>query len=488
MGGLSVFAWVTTAYMLTSTTVVPIAGKLADIYGRRVVYVTGICIFLIGSALCGLSQTMTQLIIFRGIQGIGGGTMMPMAMIIIGDLFPPEKRGKWQGVIGGVFGIASIVGPTIGGWIVDHSTWHWVFYVNLPVGILAATAIFYGLQGEKRLKEKVSIDYVGTIALVIGVVSLLLGLNMGGKDFPWDSWQIISLLSTSVIFFAAFIAIERRVKEPILSLHLFQNRVFTVSNIIGFLMGLGMFGAIMFIPLFLQGVIGISATNSGNTIIPMMLAMVTTSIIGGLLISRVRFRSMFLTGMTLMSIGFFLLSTLSVNSSQSTAILFTVFLGLGMGFIMQTVTVSVQNAFSAELRGVATSSTQFFRSIGGTLGTTILGVVLNNSSIGILNKDFFPKVKSIPALNVGDFGKMISKAHSDPQSLFNLLLNKDALNKIPKDIQNILLPPLKNALSNSLNTVFFVAGCVIVLGIITSFFMGNARIIKRTHRSMLEEV
>ncbi|MHB9094973.1 MAG: MDR family MFS transporter [Eubacteriales bacterium] len=487
LGGLSIMAWVTTAYMLSSTTVVPIAGKLADLFGRRVVYVAGILIFMAGSALCGTSQNMTQLIVFRGLQGIGGGIMMPMAMTIIGDIFPPERRGKWQGVMGAVFGLSSIVGPTIGGYIVDNVSWHWVFYVNLPVGILAAVTIFLGLHGEKRLKDKVVIDYTGVITLVVGVISLLLGLNLGGKDFPWSSWQIFGLFGTSFVFLLAFIIVEKKAEDPILSLDLFKNRVFTVANIIGFLMGLGMFGSIMFLPFFLQGVVGISATRSGNTMIPMMMAMMLTSIIGGQLITKVSFRAMFMAGMSFMAVGFYLLSTMTVNTIQLMAISYIVALGFGMGLIMPTVTIAVQNAFPPELRGVATSSTQFFRSIGGTLGMTVLGVVMNHQSSGLLEKNFFPKIQSIPGLQTGPFGSVLQKAHSNPQSLFNLLLSPDTLARIPVQLQQVLLPPLKAALADSLHTVFLVAMFIVISGIVVSLLMGNARIEKKSHRPALQE-
>ncbi|HBP65266.1 MAG TPA: MFS transporter, partial [Desulfosporosinus sp.] len=239
LGGLNILTWVTTAYLLTSTTVVPIAGKLGDLFGRRSIYIIGISLFMIGSALCGTSQNMTQLIIFRGIQGLGGGILIPFAMIVIGDIFPPHQRGKWQGVIGAVFGFSSIIGPTVGGWIVDHTTWRYVFYINLPVGILAAVAIYIGLHGEKRRKDKVVIDYAGTGTLIVGIVSLLLGLSLGGKDYPWGSWQIIALLSTAVVFIVTFVFIEKNASEPILSLDLFKNKVFVVTNMVGFLMGIG---------------------------------------------------------------------------------------------------------------------------------------------------------------------------------------------------------------------------------------------------------
>jgi len=389
--------------------------RLADLFGRRVVYITGLFVFMIGSALCGTSHNMTELIIYRGLQGIGGGIMMPMAMTIVGDIFPPDKRGKWQGVMGAMFGLSSIVGPTIGGWIVDNSSWHWVFYVNLPVGILAAVTIFLGLHGEKPMKDKVVIDYAGAGTLVVGIVSFLLGLSLGGKKYPWGSWQIIGLFSSAFVFLPAFILIEKKAEDPILSLDLFKNKVFTVTNIVGFLMGLGMFGAIVFLPLFMQGVIGVSATKSGNTMIPMMFAMILTSILGGQLITKIGFRTQLTAGMSFMAAGFYLLSTMTVNSTQLVAISYIVVLGLGMGLVMPTLTIAIQNAFPPEQRGVVTSSSQFFRSIGGTLGVTVLGVIMNHRSIGLLQKDFFPVIQGIPGLQAGPFGSILEKAQSNTQ-------------------------------------------------------------------------
>lgn len=476
LGGLNILTWVTTAYMLTSTTVVPIAGKLADLYGRRVLYVLGILTFMGGSALCGTSQNMTELILYRGLQGLGGGIMMPMAMTIVGDVFPPEKRGKWQGVMGALFGLSSIIGPSIGGWFVDYVTWRWVFYINLPVGLIAAVTIWIGLKGEKRLQDKVIIDYWGVLTLVVGVVSLLLGLSLGGKDYPWGSWQILGLLGTSLVFLVAFVLVERKAPEPILSLGLFKNRVFAITNIIGFLMGLGMFGAIMFLPLFLQGVIGVSATRSGNTMIPMMFAMMVTSILGGQLITKVSFRTMFVAGMAIMTAGFYLLSGMTVHTTQLGAIANIVILGIGMGLVMPTLTIAVQQAFPPEQRGVATSATQFFRSIGGTLGMTVLGVVMNHRSVKLLEQDFFPAVERVPGLSAGPFGSMLAKAQSDPQGLFNTLLSPDTLKHIPVQLQQILLPPLKTALADSLHSVFLVAMGIMVLGILVSLLMGQERV------------
>ena len=487
LGGLSIMVWVTTTYMLTSTTVVPIAGKMADIFGRRVIYVGGLLVFLIGSALCGTSTNMTELIIYRGIQGIGGGIIMPMAMTIIGDIFPPHKRGKWQGVIGAVFGLSSIVGPTIGGWFVDHATWRWVFYINLPVGVLAAVTIFIGLSQETRRKEKVSIDYAGVVTLTVSVVSLLLGLSLGGKDYPWNSWEIIGLFITSAAFGILFVFIEKKAQEPILSLHLFENRVFVGANVVGFLMGLGMFGAIVFLPLFMQGVLGVSATQSGNTMIPMMVAMMVTSIFGGRLLARIRFRTQLAMGMMAMTIGFYLLSTMTVDTTKTMATLFIVVLGLGMGLVMPTITIAVQSAFPPEQRGVATSATQFFRSIGSTLGVTILGVVMNNRSIDLLQKNFFPVVEKIPSFKTGALGSMMEKAHTDPQGLFNALLRPETLKMLPPQSQQIIVSPLKIALADSLHLVYLVGMGIVSLGIFASLLLGNAKMSKHPHKLTPQE-
>jgi EmrB/QacA subfamily drug resistance transporter len=488
LGGLSIMTWVTTAYMLTSTIVVPIAGKLADLYGRRVVYIFGIVIFLIGSVLCGTSYTMTQLIIYRGFQGIGGGIMMPLAMTIIGDIFPPEQRGKWQGIIGAVFGLSSIVGPTIGGWIVDYSSWHWVFLINLPIGILAACTIYIGLHGEKRLKDKVVIDYFGAVSLILATLCLLLGLNLGGTDYPWSSWQIIMLFGISFLAWLVFAFVEKNAREPLLSLELFENKVFVISNIIGFLMGLGMFGALIFTPLFWQGVIGASATQSGNMTLPMMFSNVLASVLGGRLANRASLRSIFGSGMACMALGFYLLSTMTLGTPLKAAVLYLIVLGFGMGLIMPTTTLAVQNAFPAERRGVATSATQFSRSIGSTLGMTILGVIFNNYSITVMNKDFFPKVAAFPQLQNGSIGVMLEKAHSDPHSLFNLLLSPEALGMIPEPLQQILLFPLKNALAESLQVVFLAAMFIALAGVGFSLLIGNIPIVKKSSNSQIEDV
>lgn len=487
LGGLSIMTWVTTAYMLTSTTVVPIAGKLADLYGRRLVYVAGILTFMAGSALCGTSADMAQLIVYRGLQGLGGGIMMPMSMIIVGDVFPPEQRGRWQGLIGAVFGLSSVVGPSIGGWIVDNTSWHWVFYVNLPVGTLAAAAIYFGLRGERRFKEAVVIDYAGAASFVAATVCLLLGLNLGGNEYPWRSAPIIGLLAAALLFAAIFVAAERQAADPILSLDLFLNKTFAVTNTVALLLGMGLFGSVMFLPLFLQGVLGASATQSGNTMIPMMFAMVVTSMVGGRFTGAFSFRTFFVAGMSLMTLGLFLLSTLTTASGQYTAVAYIIVLGLGMGLIMPTVTLAVQSAFPPERRGTATAATQFFRSIGGTLGMTVLGVVFNAYSRRVLEQQLFPQLAALPALPAGPLAAAFAGARTDPHGLFNILLSPDTVAAIPPGLQAVLLPPLKSALAASVHTVFLAAMAITAVGIFVSLLLGDARVTKAPSKDVLEE-
>ncbi|GGE67736.1 MDR family MFS transporter [Priestia taiwanensis] len=475
LGGLSMMAWLTTSYMLTSTAVVPIAGKLADLLGRKVVYVAGIAIFIIGSALCGMAQDMMQLIIFRGIQGIGGGIMMPMAMIIIGDIFTGKERAKWQGVFGGIYGLASVIGPQVGGWIVDTLDWRWVFYINLPVGILAAVVISMGLQGHTK-KDHVKFDIAGMFTMIVGVVSLLLALTFGGVDYPWGSWQIISLFALAAIFLVAFVVVETKTEEPILPMHLFKNKAFVTINAVGFLMSIGMFGAIMFVPLFMQGVVGVSATESGTIMTPMMISLVIASIIGGRIVVRIGVKPQIIVGLVTVATAFYLLSTMDINTTKMTTTTYMIVLGLGLGLVMPTLTLALQEVFSKKELGVVTSSSQFFRQIGGTLGMTVLGAVMNARSTNLLTDKLVPFLNTMPKEMNTQMSEMI---HTNPQGLYSMLLNPDLLSTMPPSVIEHVVPIVKDAMVGSIHSVFLVGLCVVAIAAVIAVFLRNIRLSDR---------
>lgn len=476
LGGLGLMTWLTTAYMLTSTVVVPIAGKFADLLGRRAVYVTGLVIFIVSSALCGMSQNMTELIIFRGLQGIGGGIMMPMAMIIIGDIFTGKQRAKWQGVFGALFGLSSVIGPQVGGWIVDALNWRWVFYVNLPVGILATILIAMALPKHNKTTEKVKFDIPGIVTLIVGVVGLLLALTFGGKNYAWVSWQIISLLALSVISLISFVFIETKAAEPILPVRLFKNRTFSVINGIGFLMSVGMFGAIMFVPLFMQGIVGISPSASGTVMTPMMITMILASVIGGQVVQKVGVRKQMMAGMIIMAGGFILLTTLGMDTSKLVASGYMMVIGLGMGLVMPLLTLALQESFPKSELGVVTSSSQFFRQIGGTFGMTILGAIMNYKSSTILTENLLPMIKQMPEQANGLVSDITSMIHSNPQGLYSMLLNPETLAAMPKALTQQIIPILKTAMVDSLHSVFFYGLIFVVLGAVLSLFVGKIKL------------
>lgn len=469
LDGFSLYSWVFTIYMLTSTTAVPIFGKLADLFGRRLVYLIGMGLFLLGSALCGLSHDMTQLIIFRAIQGIGAGALMPIAMTIIGDIFPPDRRGKMQGIFGAVFGLSSVIGPAVGGFIVDHLAWQWIFYINLPFGIFAAIILSVSLK-ESKSSEKKSIDWGGASTLTGAIVAFLLAIEMGGSDtaeggmtkYAWDSPQILGLFGASLVLILLFLWIETKVKEPIIPLKLFSIRAISVSSIVGFMMGMGMFGAITYIPLFSQAVIGTSASNSGYILTPLMLSLILSSIIGGRLITKISYRSIVVTAMAIMTVGYYFMSQMSVNTSSFELILYMIVVGIGMGALMPVLTIAAQSAVGHDLRGVATSTTQFTRSIGGTVGVAIMGVIMSSkmtSGIAGIQKDF----TDIPA---DQFAQL-----SNPQSL----LQPEVKAQIPAK----LLTALQNILSDAVTKVFVIGIIVVLIGLVAAVFYGKLRMPKR---------
>ena len=376
--GFEHYTWVSTAYLLTYTAVMPIVGRLTDMYGRKWFYIIGIIIFLLGSALCGLSHSMTQLIICRGFQGIGAGVMMANAAIVIGDLFPPSERGKYQGLTMAVFGLAAIVGPLLGGFITDRFSWHWIFYINLPLGIPVIVAFIRFFPNIQPVRVKHQLDYLGMAALVLCVAPLILGLSWAGVEYKWASPQIIGTLAMSAVMVIVFIVVESRAAEPIMPLGVFRNRVVSVSVIASFCIGMGLFGTIFLVPLFFQGVLGQSATNSGIILMPMMLGWVVASTISGQALSRLggHYRVQALVGLAVMAAGMFLLSRITADSSSGRAVFDIVVMGLGLGIALPLFVIAVQNAVPYRIMGAATASVQFFRSIGQTVGLAIFGSIM----------------------------------------------------------------------------------------------------------------
>jgi EmrB/QacA subfamily drug resistance transporter len=376
LGGISDYSWIPISAMLASAIVVPIAGKLSDVYGRKPLYMTGIVVFAIGSALSGLAPNFWFLVFARFVQGAGMGFIMPLSQAIIGDIISPRERGKYQGMMGASFGVASIIGPAAGGFITEHFSWRWLFFVNVPFAVLTlvVVALTMHIPNEKR---KHVIDVGGSVTLSLGITCALLATVWGGGQYPWNSGQIVGLYTAAAVSLAAFVWFERRAAEPVLPLYLWKSSVFTFSNIAGMGVAMTMFGAIFFLPLFVQGVIGNSVTNSGAILVPMLVAMIVTSIGNGQLISRTgHYKLPLLGGLVLLGTGFYFLSLLDVNSTNQTVIVAMILIGLGMGVAMQTYTLVVQNSVSRADMAVATSATQLSRSIGAALGLAIMGTIL----------------------------------------------------------------------------------------------------------------
>ena len=422
--GFDRYTWVSTAYLLTSTVTVPIYGKLSDLFGRKPIFLVGVVIFLVGSALSGASQSMDQLIAFRAFQGIGAGALMPIAIAVVGDLFSPRERGKWQGVTGAVFGLSSVVGPVLGGWITQNTSWRWVFYVNLPVGIIALLVLIF-LMPTLRSNHagKIAIDYIGAALLTLGTVPLLLGFTWAGTQYAWLSVQVIGIFALAVAALIAFTVyealLERRGGEPIIEPSLFKNSIFSVSTLITIIFGMALFGSIFFIPLYVQGVVGASATNSGLLLTPLMLTLITGSVLSGQLVSRFgRYKWIAILGMVISIIGSWMLVQLNVHSTNNDVIKAMLVLGLGVGFGMSLYTLIVQNAMPRKI-GQATSALVFFRSIGGTIALAAMGSLMTSA--------YLPAYRNaLPALVKQTVPASVLSLFNNPQ----ILLQPDALTKL----------------------------------------------------------
>jgi EmrB/QacA subfamily drug resistance transporter len=462
LGGMAMLSWVFTIYSLTSTITIPIVGKLSDLYGRKWFYIGGIAVFLLGSAACGLAgepwlhrltglSPMMQLIVFRGLQGLGGGAMMANAMAIIGDLFTPRERGRYQGLTGGVFGLASVFGPMLGGWLTDSLSWRWIFYVNIPFGILALAALM-AVMPKPENGQQHAVDWWGATALSVGLVPLLLALNWGGSKYAWGSAQIVSLLAFALVALIAFCFRELRASEPILDIRLFKDRSFAASMGVLFLSGVGMFGAIMFLPTFMQIVLGASASNSGALLTPLMVSMITGSIGTGQLISRTgRYKVFGIVGLSASALGMFLLSRIGVHTSNLTMMLDMILLGFGIGVTMPLFTISLQSQFPTRI-GEVTGAMQFFRSIGGTVGVALLG--------GVMNASLATELQTLVQGQKAAFGPAFatfSKLAENPAVLLNAGVLKMIASKMPPTLAPLLASftaDLKQAVATGVATSF----------------------------------
>ncbi|MCX8131579.1 MAG: MFS transporter [Clostridia bacterium] len=483
LNGFDLYAWPLTIYMLFSTVITPISGKLADTFGRKLFFIIGSFTFLAGSMLCGLSQSMMQLIIFRAIQGIGGGTLMANTFAMIGDVFPPEERAKNTGVVFSAFGLASIIGPVLGGVIAEHFGWRWVFYINLPIGILFITLILVAVPSDKKdTAARRRVDYAGTIALILGLTPMLLAFTWAGKKYSWLSAQVLIMFAFSFIMLAAFGFIEKKAEEPIFPLTLFKDKTFRVSTVAAFLSNATMFGAVLFIPLYAQVVLGESATNSGMATAPMMISFVIASFISGQAISKTgKLKFFAVAGFVVTAIGIFILTRLNAESTIMEVAAAMTVSGMGIGINMPVFTLAVQNVFPQSKMGVVTASVQFFRNIGGTIASAVFGIIMLSSiSSGIDKID-------LGILSTSDTSFDYSAIIKDPEALVNTNTITTFKKQVPASLMadfNILLEQIKDILSSAIHNVFITSLIIAVAAIAVSLLLPDISVRKNKSQTV----
>ena len=474
--GFDLITWVSTAYLLTSTVPIPICGKLSDLFGRKPIMLFGIVVFLTGSALCGTAQSMDQLIAFRAFQGLGAAALEPMAITIIGDLFPPRERGKWQGVSGSIYGLAAIAGPLAGGWITDNASWRWVFYINLPIGLLAMLVLVFLMPTLRHKVGQVSIDYIGAALLILGTVPLLLGFTLAGNQYDWLSPQIIGLFGGAVVILVVFVfyaaSLERQGREPIFEPGLIKNsvRIYGVSLLVTVIYSVSLYGTAFAIPLFAQGVLGTSATNSGLILMPFMLTAIGGSVLSGLALTLTgKYKWVAVLGVVIDIVGTLMLVRLDASSSYTQLLIAMLVLGLGVGSGLAVYTTVVQNVYPKKI-GEASSTLVFFRQLGGTIGLAAMGSVLVSSYVPAFHAELPETLRHLlPASILGAFDNPL------------ILLSPDALSHIHAGFAgygaqgtaafNMLLQAVKTGLAQSVHNVFVLSLVVILFGFIAVFFL-----------------
>ncbi|GLQ99487.1 MDR family MFS transporter [Dyella mobilis] len=451
LGGLEDLSWVVTAYLLTSTIVVPLYGKFGDLFGRKVVLQAAVVVFLLGSALCGLAQNMTQLILMRALQGMGGGGLMVVTMAVIGDVIPPADRGRFQGMFGAIFGLATVIGPLIGGFLVEHLSWRWIFYINLPLGILALSVISAVFK-PRAAHIKHQIDYAGAAFLATTLTCIVLFTTQGGVTLPWSSPQLWFTLAFGLVALAGFIYEEGKAAEPIIPLHLFKERTFLLSCLIGFIIGTSLFGSMTFLPLYLQVVKNSTPSQAGMQLLPMMCGLTISSIVSGRIISRIgRYRVFPILGTLLASIAMTLLSTLDNDTPVTHLYVYIGLLGLGLGMVMQVLVLAVQNSVHFKHIGVATSGTTLFRSIGGSIGVAAFGAAFSSGLHARLTR-------SIP-----------------PGTVLPHSMGPDGVHHLPEAVRQLYL----HAFGGALHVVYATAASVIVLAFLLAWLLQDVPLRKK---------
>ncbi|MDQ6882956.1 MAG: MFS transporter [Candidatus Dormibacteraeota bacterium] len=461
--GLNLYAWIFTAYLLASSVAVPVVGKLSDLFGRRPFYIAGLLVFLFGSIVSGLAQNMYQLIGARAITGLGGGAMMALAVTTLGDIFSPRERGRWMGLIMSVFGLGSIVGPTLGGVVTVHFGWRWVFYVNLPLGIFALAMLASTLPRVHR-SGRVNIDWLGIALLVAAVVPFLIGLTWAGISYPWGSLQVVGTLALGGVLALLFAVRENRTGEPILSLHLFENRTFTVAVILSFLVGVALFGTLTFLPLYAQGVKGQSAQDAGLILAPMMGGFVIGSIVGGQLLSRTgRYKLQAVIGMAVAVVGIFALSRLDADSSWTVAITAMVVTGIGVGGVFPILSISVQSAFPYRLLGTANAGRQFFNTLGSVIGIPVMTTIVLESFQAELPRHLSAPAASALAKSGQDLGEgLVSGVGQSGLS---------QVSGLPPTAIPSVLHAIRVSLAVGVQRAFLLSATLVAIGFVVSFYL-----------------